>query len=66
MFTATPQRCKAKLYVSLLYGEILRDKLKAKFIILHNMSHFSGNDGIMELPIALESMLKLSHCENSL
>lgn len=47
-------------YVSLRHGEILRDKLGAKLIVMHNMKHFSGTDGITELPIALESVLKIT------
>lgn len=46
-------------YVSLSYGDILRDKLSAQLIVKHNMRHFSGSDGITELPIALESILRL-------
>ena len=47
-------------YVSLHYGKIFKKKLDAKVIIKHNMKHFSGDDGIFVLPIALESVIKLS------
>jgi len=48
-------------YVSIHYGkEIFKPKLNAEIIIKHNMSHFSGDDGINELPVALESVLKIS------
>lgn len=46
--------------VSLKYGDIFKEKLRAEEIIMHNMKHFSGDDGIDKLPIALESILKLS------
>lgn len=36
-----------------------RDKLGSEIIIEKNMGHFSGGDGINELPIALESILKI-------
>ena len=47
-------------YVSLHYGKIFKEKLNAEVIVEHNMGHFSGDDGIMFLPIALESVLKIS------
>jgi len=47
-------------YVSLHYGKIFKEKLNAEIIIEHNMKHFSGDDGIMVLPIALDSLLKIS------
>ena len=40
----------------------LRDKLGSEIIIEHEMGHFSGVlDGVFELPVALESVLKLSN-----
>ncbi len=47
-------------YVSLKHGDIFNEKLKADVIVEHNMKHFSGDDGITELPVALESVLKIS------
>lgn len=47
-------------YVPLRYGEILRDKLGAELIIMHDMRHFSGEDGVMELPKTLDAVLKMS------
>lgn len=38
----------------------LKKKLGAEAIVMHNMKHFSGDDGINELPIALGSVLKLA------
>lgn len=46
-------------YVPLKHVDIFKDKLNAEVIITPNMSHFSGEDGITELPIALDSVLKL-------
>ncbi len=37
-----------------------REKLGSEIIIVHKMDHFSESPGIKELPIALESVLKLS------
>ena len=47
-------------YVSLHYGEFFKDNLGAQFIIEHNKKHFSGDDGINKLPVALNSILKIS------
>ncbi len=47
-------------YVSLKYGDIFKKKLNADVIVQHNMKHFSADDGITELPIALDSILKIS------
>ena len=47
-------------YVPLKYGDIFKEKLNAKLIVEHNMKHFSGDDGINELPVALDSVLKIS------
>ncbi|MBI1978787.1 MAG: serine hydrolase family protein [Candidatus Aenigmarchaeota archaeon] len=47
-------------YVPLRYADIFKEKLGAEIIVQNNMKHFSGEDGINQLPIALESVLKLS------
>lgn len=47
-------------YVPLKYGDIFKEKLNAELVIEHNMKHFSGDDGITELPIALEKILEIS------
>lgn len=47
-------------YVPLDNQDDFRDKLGAKIIIEHNMKHFNSAAGITQLPIALESVLKLS------
>lgn len=38
-----------------------RHKLGSEIIIEHNKLHFSGEQGIMELPSALEAMLKIAN-----
>lgn len=43
-------------YVALSYGDIFKDKLGAKVIVEHNMKHFSGDDGILELPVVLDNI----------
>lgn len=47
-------------YVSLENADIFREKLGAKVIVEHNMKHFSGDDGITQLPIVLKSVLEIS------
>jgi len=42
------------------YADILKEKLNAQVIIEHGKKHFSGDDGITELPSAFEAILKLS------
>ena len=46
-------------YVSLHYGNFFKEKLNAEVIIEHDKKHFSGDDGINELPSALDAVLKL-------
>ena len=48
-------------YGLLKYNDVFKNKLNAETIIAHNMKHFSGNDGITELPIVLEYLLKFSN-----
>lgn len=47
-------------YVPIKHKTLFKEKLGAKSIIMHKMKHFSGDDGINELPVALESVLKLA------
>jgi len=47
-------------YVPIKHNTLFKEKLGAESIITHNMKHFSGDDGIMELPIALDCVLKLA------
>ncbi|MFA5841465.1 MAG: alpha/beta hydrolase [Candidatus Paceibacterota bacterium] len=43
--------------VPLTDSEIFREKLGAQIIIEHNKGHFSGEDGVTELPSALQAIL---------
>ncbi len=47
-------------YVPLDCGYLLREKLNAELIIETGMKHFTDDDGINELPAALNSLLKIS------
>jgi len=47
-------------YVSLHYGDFFKEKLSAEIIIEHGKKHFSGDDGIMELPSVFDAISKLS------
>lgn len=44
-------------WVPLKHNALFRYKLGAKAIIEHSMKHFSGDDGIMELPVVLDEVL---------
>jgi len=46
--------------VSVSFGNEFKDKLGAKLIVEHNMKHFSGDDGISELPVVLNNLLEIS------
>jgi len=45
-------------YVPIEKGELLRDKLNAKFIILHKAGHINRKTRYFKLPIALEELLR--------
>ncbi|UCD07446.1 MAG: serine hydrolase family protein [Candidatus Aenigmatarchaeota archaeon] len=47
-------------YVPLKHADIFKEKLGAEVLIKHNMKHFSVDDGINELAVALEAVLKIS------
>lgn len=47
-------------YVPLKHGDIFKEKLNAEVIVKQNMKHFSGDEGMTELPVVLESILKIS------
>lgn len=47
-------------WVPIKHNKLFQDNLGAKSIIQENMKHFSGDDGIMELPIVLDELLKMS------
>lgn len=48
-------------FVPLKHNHIFVKKLAAESVIEHNKFHFSGDDGISELPSALEAVLKASN-----
>ncbi|TSC80602.1 MAG: hypothetical protein G01um101425_256 [Candidatus Peregrinibacteria bacterium Gr01-1014_25] len=47
-------------FVPLENVKFFEERLQAKTIIQKNRGHFSGSDGIMELPVALTELLELS------
>lgn len=47
-------------WVPIKHAHLLKEKLGAQTILQTGMKHYSGDDGIIELPIALESILKLA------
>ncbi len=42
------------------FAEIMRERLDAKLIILHDAGHINRKSGYLQLPQALESILKIS------
>jgi predicted alpha/beta hydrolase family esterase len=46
-------------HVPLKHGDIFKEKLGAEVKVMHNMKHFSGDDGISELPEVLEIIKKM-------
>lgn len=47
-------------YVSLHYKTFFKEKLNATVFVEHNMGHFSGGEGIFQLPIVLNKLLEIS------
>lgn len=47
-------------YVPLEQGETFKQKLNAELTVLEGMKHFSGKEGITELPQALDAILKFA------
>jgi len=47
-------------YVPMDNQDDFRDKLGSEIVIMHNMKHFNPGSGCFELPVALESVLKLA------
>ncbi len=41
------------------HADIFREKLGARTVVEHGMKHFSGGDGITELPVVLLSLLDI-------
>ena len=48
-------------YVTLDNEKAFKDRLGVHTIILNNKGHFSGSEGITELPVVLEELLKISN-----
>ena len=48
-------------WVSIENNELFKQMLDAETLVIPDMKHFSGDDGIRELPVALESVLKISN-----
>ena len=40
-------------------GDVLRENLDAKLIVQTKKGHFNGIDGVRELPVVLEELLKI-------
>ncbi|MFH1592678.1 MAG: alpha/beta hydrolase [Candidatus Woesearchaeota archaeon] len=47
-------------YVSLHYRDFFKEKLNAKIFTEHKKGHFSGSEGIKELPVVLDELLKMA------
>ena len=47
-------------YIPISHGEKIRNELGSELIVKKRHKHFSGDDGFTELPVALESVLKLA------
>lgn len=48
-------------WVPLKHNAIFKEKLGAEAIVMSGMKHFAGDEGITELPIALNSVLELAN-----
>jgi len=47
-------------WVPMERAEELRNRLSAKLIIVKGGGHFSGSDGVLDLPVALEELLNMA------
>jgi uncharacterized protein len=47
-------------YVSLHYGSMFKRELGAELVVKHNMKHFAGSDGITEVPVVRDAVLRIS------
>jgi len=48
------------MWIPLKHGYIFKEKLNAELVIEHARGHFRNEDGILELPSALEAVLRMS------
>lgn len=46
-------------YVSMHYSNFFKENLGAEIIVEQNKGHFFGDDGVLELPSVLESLIKM-------
>lgn len=47
-------------WVPLEHNKLYQDKLGAESIILNGFGHFSGDDGVAELPVVLSKLLEIA------
>lgn len=47
-------------YVNLIDGDLFKQRLNTKNIILHKKGHISGEDGVKEFPILLNELLEMT------
>jgi len=47
-------------YVPLRYGDVFRENAGAEVVVKKGMKHFGEDDGIRELPVVLESLMRIS------
>lgn len=47
-------------FVPLSDSDIFKEKMGAKIVVEHNQRHFSGSDGLTELPSALNALLTIA------
>ena len=47
-------------YVPLFHGDVFEKYLDAKLIVVPGMKHFSGDDGIIELPVVYDEIMRIS------
>ena len=50
-------------FVSLHYADFFRKELHAQIVVKHHMKHFSGGDGVMRLPAALDAVREISSAQ---
>ena len=51
-------------YVPLRHGKSFELNLGAEVVVQHSMGHFSGDEGVTQLPIALEKLLEMAGQKN--
>lgn len=46
-------------YVPMEHGHVFQEYLDAELIVEHDMKHFSGDDGVTQLPACLDAVLRM-------